>query len=87
MPKFPKLSKKLVAFFYTQTIYAVLLIVLFATQEITIAAAFLGGIIALSMGVVSVGYVISQSAIDKLIVGVGKIASFGQPIELDDEEY
>ena len=87
MPKFPKLSKKLVAFFFTQTVYTVLLIILFTTQVITISAALLGGIIALSMGVVSVGYVISQSAIDKLIVGVGKIASFGRPIELDDEEY
>jgi len=72
--KTPLKSKKFIAFFFSLLVIAAILIIALFTQPITMAMSLFMGIGILAVGVIAIGYVLSQAAVDKFIQGVGGIA-------------
>jgi Zn-dependent protease with chaperone function len=72
--KTPLKSKKFIAFFFSLIVIAAILIIALFTQPITWPMSLFMGIGILAVGIVAIGYVLSQGVVDKFIQGVTGIA-------------
>jgi len=68
------LSKKFIAFIITMAVLAGVIIVTVLTQQITFNVTIFLVILAIGLAGVPIGYVVSQTSLDKFIEGVGNIA-------------
>lgn len=85
LEKTPLKSKKFIAFFFALLLLAGILIFALKTQMFgwSIALFMCIGIFAIAF--ISVGYILSQSALDKFVRGVGQFKGAGDSDETPDE--
>ena len=85
--KSPFKSKKFIAFFFSLLVIAEILIIALITQPITMPMSLFMSIGILAIGVIGIGYVLSQATVDKFIQGVTGIAgaAFKKEEEPKDE--
>lgn len=83
LEKTPLKSKKFIAFFFALILLATILVFALLTQTIgwAIASFMCIGIFAIAF--ISVGYILSQGALDKFVRGVTQLKGAGEK----DEEY
>lgn len=85
LEKTPLKSKKFIAFFFAMLVLAGILIFALKTQIIGWAIALFMCIGIFAIAFISVGYILSQSALDKFVRGVGQLKGTGEPDETSDE--
>jgi hypothetical protein len=71
--KTPLKSKKFIAFFFSILVLAGILVAALVTQKFTWAMVLFMSIGMLAISAMSIGYVLSQAALDKFIQGVGQL--------------
>jgi len=71
--KTPLKSKKFIAFFFSLLLLAGILVFALATQTIGWAIAFFMCIGIFAIAFISVGYILSQNALDKFVRGIGEL--------------
>ena len=80
-------SKKFKAFFFAISILAIIIITALLTQLFGWAMAVFMCIGIMSISFISIGYVLSQSALDKFIQGIGMVSGIkGENDESDTKE-
>jgi len=72
--KTPLKSKKFIAFFFSVLVIAGVIVATLLTQPFNWAMAAFMAVLALGLTAISIGYVISQSALDKFVQGASQIA-------------
>jgi hypothetical protein len=73
--KLPLSSKKFLAFFFSMLMITGIMIVALVLQPITWPMATFMAAGMISNGALSIGYVINQTALDKFMAGIAKVAS------------
>jgi len=73
LEKTPKTSKKFIAFFFALILLAGIAIFTLCTQSLTIITVTLLSLIVFGIIFISVGYILSQNALDKLVRGIGEL--------------
>jgi hypothetical protein len=75
LEKTPLKSKKFIAFFFTSLVIAGILVTALCTQQFVWAMALFMGIGMVVLGFLGIGYVLSQSALDKFVRGIGLLGN------------
>lgn len=78
--KTPRRSKKFIAFFFSIIMIAGILVAALLTQQFVWAMAVFMSIGMLAIASISIGYVLSQNALDKFIQGVAHLGGIGDAI-------
>ena len=82
LEKTPLKSKKFIAFFFSMLVIAGILVTALLTQSIGWAIATFMCIGIMAIAFISIGYVLSQNALDKFVRGVGHLK-----VTADDDDH
>lgn len=85
LEKTPLKSKKFIAFFFAMLVIAGILVTALVTQQFVWAMALFMSIGIMAVAFISIGYVLSQSALDKFVRGVGQLKGLTGNDESDPE--
>jgi uncharacterized membrane protein YraQ (UPF0718 family) len=72
--KTPLRSKKFIAFFFSVLVIAGVIVATLLTQTFGWAMAAFMSVLALGLTAIAIGYVISQSALDKFVQGAARLS-------------
>jgi MFS-type transporter involved in bile tolerance (Atg22 family) len=85
--KKPSKSKKFIAFFFSMLLIASILVIALMTQSFVWSMSLFMAIGIMAIAFIAIGYVLSQSALDKFIHGVEHLSGTQYGNNEESEEY